>query len=227
MFFQFQLTCLLSFFCLPYVETVSFINRFYWEKYDVFAFILGTINTELKNNPKDCDESGDREILTLSEEEPATQDKESGMSSVKTDVFALTSTAEDKEWGAGFQGRWACPQGFPWAAGEGAVLETGRCLQSLGFLPVNLKMIGQHLVWVPCKVPCAFQEASSCRHLGVFTQPYTVLGIKGAMHFVPGPGNTEVSTSVTHPSQQSAQLPYWRSLPEYTAFIFVLWSSKI
>ncbi|XP_005357381.1 nuclear factor NF-kappa-B p105 subunit isoform X1 [Microtus ochrogaster] len=63
----------------------------------------GTTNTDLKNNPKDCDESGDREILNLSEKEPAAQDKESGMSSVKTDAFALASTVEDKEWGAGFQ----------------------------------------------------------------------------------------------------------------------------
>ncbi|CAO2600122.1 Nuclear factor NF-kappa-B p105 subunit [Lemmus lemmus] len=63
----------------------------------------GTINRELKNNPKDCDKSGDREILNLSEKEPATQDKESGMSSVKTDAVTLASTIEDKEWGAGFQ----------------------------------------------------------------------------------------------------------------------------
>lgn len=113
MFFHFQLTCLL-FFCLPCVETVSysFINRFYWEKDDVFAFILGSVNTELKNNPKDCDESGDREVLNLSEKEPAAQNEESDMSSVKTDAVALTSTVEDKEWGAGFQGRWAYPQGF-------------------------------------------------------------------------------------------------------------------
>lgn len=74
-------------------------------KDDVFAFILGTTNTDLKNNPKDCDESGDREILNLSEKEPAAQDKESGMSSVKTDAVSLASTVEDKEWGAGFQGR--------------------------------------------------------------------------------------------------------------------------
>lgn len=87
--------------------------------------------------------------------------------------------------------------------------------------------MGQHLVWVPCKVPCAFQEASSCRDLGVFTQPCAVLGNKGAMHFVPGPGNTEVSTSVTHPSQQPAQLSYWKGLAEYAAFISVLWSSRI
>ncbi|XP_038167493.1 nuclear factor NF-kappa-B p105 subunit isoform X1 [Arvicola amphibius] len=63
----------------------------------------GTINTELKNNPKDCDESGDREILNLSEKEPAAQDEESGVSSVKTDAVTLASTVEDKEWGAGFQ----------------------------------------------------------------------------------------------------------------------------
>ncbi|XP_057649127.1 nuclear factor NF-kappa-B p105 subunit isoform X2 [Chionomys nivalis] len=63
----------------------------------------GTTNTELKNNPKDCDESGDREILNLSEKEPAAQDKESGMSSVKTDAVTLAYTVEDKEWGAGFQ----------------------------------------------------------------------------------------------------------------------------
>ncbi|XP_041511018.1 nuclear factor NF-kappa-B p105 subunit isoform X1 [Microtus oregoni] len=63
----------------------------------------GTTNTDLKNNPKDCDESGDREIGNLSEKEPAAQDKESGMSSVKTDAVALASTVEDKEWGAGFQ----------------------------------------------------------------------------------------------------------------------------
>lgn len=54
----------------------------------------------MKNNPKDCDESGDREILNLSE-----KDKESGMCSVKTEAVSLASTVEDKEWGAGFQGR--------------------------------------------------------------------------------------------------------------------------
>lgn len=62
----------------------------------------------MKNNPKDCDESGDREILNLSEKEPDAQDKESGMSSVKTDAVdavSVASTVEDKEWGAGFQGR--------------------------------------------------------------------------------------------------------------------------
>lgn len=63
----------------------------------------GSVNTELKNNPKDCDESGDQEVLNLSEKEPAAQDKESGVSSVKTDEVALASTVEDKEWGAGFQ----------------------------------------------------------------------------------------------------------------------------
>ena len=107
-------TNLPSFFCLPCAETVSysFINRFYWEKDDVFAFILGSVNTDLKDNPTDRDESGDREVLNLSEKEPAAQDKESDMSNVKTDAVALTSTVEDKEWGAGFQGRWAYPQGF-------------------------------------------------------------------------------------------------------------------
>lgn len=98
----------------------------------------------MKNNPKD--ESGEGEILNVSEKEIATEDKEPGMSSTKTDTVALTSTVEDKEWDAGFQGRWACPQGFPRAAGEGAVLGTGSCLQNMGFLPVNLKMMGQQLV---------------------------------------------------------------------------------
>nr|XP_048312756.1 nuclear factor NF-kappa-B p105 subunit [Myodes glareolus] len=63
----------------------------------------GSVNTDLKDNPKDCDESGDREVLNLSEKEPAAQDKESDMSNVKTDAVALTSTVEDKEWGARFQ----------------------------------------------------------------------------------------------------------------------------
>uniref|UniRef100_A0A8C8TJX9 Nuclear factor NF-kappa-B p105 subunit n=1 Tax=Peromyscus maniculatus bairdii TaxID=230844 RepID=A0A8C8TJX9_PERMB len=54
----------------------------------------GTINTDLKNNPKD--ESGEGEILNVSEKETAAEDKEPGMSSTKTDTVALTSTVEDK-----------------------------------------------------------------------------------------------------------------------------------
>uniref|UniRef100_A0A8C2LLV9 Nuclear factor NF-kappa-B p105 subunit n=1 Tax=Cricetulus griseus TaxID=10029 RepID=A0A8C2LLV9_CRIGR len=63
----------------------------------------GTINTESKNNPKDCDKSGDREALNLSEKETAGQDKESGVSSTKSDTVALSFPMEDKEWGAGFR----------------------------------------------------------------------------------------------------------------------------
>ncbi|XP_034356238.1 nuclear factor NF-kappa-B p105 subunit isoform X1 [Arvicanthis niloticus] len=63
----------------------------------------GTINTKFKNDPKDCANSNDREILNLPEKEIEDEGPSLSIASTKTEAMALASTMEDKEQDVGFQ----------------------------------------------------------------------------------------------------------------------------